>query len=226
MSGDGNELRTMFWENVPREYMHRMLRRVVSSYPESVIACRSLLHLQPSELENTVWSIRRALIEGAMREEAKDLAGVETEIVWGKNSSPPHPWNHTLVKCGRVWFTQCKVDHWDETVRPSFAREFYALRNKAKFLFPEMAPPDVPNNNPLYAIFVHGQENKRLDRPGFAFLRFPKPSLEDWYEEKIDLFKEFSDAVAHLRPASQELAPPEDIGDIDTPQLRMDGEAE
>ena len=230
----GNELRTIFWEFMPRDYMRRLLRVVADAYSRAEYACISHLELDGPEADNTRWSVRRAFVEGGMRQLATQFPTVHAEVIRGRDCPAPNPWNHTLISCGRVLLTQCTVMHPDDIVRPSISREIYSLPNAQKLLFPELQPrrSKKVGDSPLYGILVHGREVGTSAKLGFAFVRFPQPGAAEWYSERINLFSEFADSVAHLQrnadPSNEvvKLLPEESVDAPKDPAIHEQGQVE
>lgn len=215
----------MFWEHMPRGYVRALLQLLVSAYTEAIVHCKEVLAFQDTEADNVAWAIRRGKIEGGMRRLALEHPGMTAEVMLGRNSMVPNPWNHSLIKCGRVWITQCSLQHKDEA-KHSFSREFYSLRNQQKYLFSDMEPPAAPNDSPLYAIIGHGRDLASPGKLGFAYVKFPMPGMAQYYLEEIDLLSEFVDIGSLLRNPLTSLPPSENIGEPPTPELREDGQVE
>jgi hypothetical protein len=149
---------------------------------------------------------------------------VSAEVVLGRQSSPPHPWNHNRIECGGVFLTQCPVTHPDDTPEVSCARDGYSKSNDARFLFPEMENGRVKHQGMLYAILIHGKSCDRVSEIGFCQIRFPRPGTQSWYPDRIDLLAELA---ADLRQLPQEnIAPVENVGELPEPELREERESE
>ena len=217
MTIHGNELRTMFWEAVPREYMRRSVKVLADCYARAAMFCTTVLEMEDSEADNTRWSIRRGLIEGGLRKII--IPPMRAEVVWGRDSAMPQPWNHTAIIAGNVRMTQLSAQAYDQSPRQSHSREMYALKNQQRFLFPEVEPEEQVNTNPLYSILLHGRDRRMPGQVGFAYVRFPKPGAQEWYAETIDLLAEFSQ-IALTDSGRIDLAPEEPIADPQDPEIR------
>jgi len=196
--------------------MRRVEPLLRSSFAQAEKKCREM-DLENSEINNTRPWVRRGLIECGLRRII--VPPMTAEVVYGREAASPHPWNHTLITAGSVLMTQCPVQHYDDVVRPSIQREIYALPNKQKFLFGDQ-PPEKPNTNPLYSILTYGPE-PGTNELGFAFMRFPKTGLQEWYSEKINVLsldREFGHRDG-------DVAPEEQIRDPQDPDIREQGES-
>jgi hypothetical protein len=180
-----------FWAGVPRPFLERVLRSVFDNY---VLADEFCGEFDKPERINTRPFIRRALVERSVRDIARQFPGqITAEAVRHEDKGF---WFHTRVVCnGDVALTQNTVPNPDILVRNSCFRNCYAGPNNQQYLFPEMAPDDLPNDSLLYGILLHGRSPESAVTPGFAQIRFPKRRLSGYYQERINLFMEFPEVV-------------------------------
>jgi hypothetical protein len=178
-----------FWAAVPRPFLERFLRSVFDCYKTTEEFCQEF---DKPERENLRPFLRREHIEGSFRRIANQFPeNVRADAVRFDGF-----WYHTRVICNDdVAITQNSVRDPGVIVPNSWFRSGYSQPYNQRYLFPEMTPDKVPSESLLYGILLHGRsiENPRI--PGFAQVRFPMPNLTGYYEEKIDLFGEFSEVV-------------------------------
>jgi hypothetical protein len=179
----------MFWEHVPRAFMESLLRCVFDVYITADDHCGT--HFETEEGADIQPFVRRALLEGAIRDVAKGFPSVNAKAVLNATGN----WHHTRIICGLVAFTQNALGDPEDVVRPSLFRSMYAARDNQTYLIPELKPAESPPDSLLYGILVHGKSEMSRLFPGFADIVFPKPDLESYYDGRIELFKEFPDVV-------------------------------
>jgi hypothetical protein len=180
-----------FWAGVPRAFMERVLRSLFDNYKLADEACQEF---EGPERENSRPFWRRALIEGSLRAIAAQFP--EQVAADAARHEDKGFWYHTLVICKNdVALTQNTVPDPDTVVRNSCFRCGYASENNQLWLFPYLAPEQMPSDALLYGIIVHGRSANSPGLPGFAQVRFPRPNLAGYYEETVDLFAEFPEVV-------------------------------
>lgn len=206
-------LTDLFWDSVPRAYLARLLRGMVSLYPQShddVFSRRDFpwaVNLLPFE--------RRADVQQLMLDVAEFFAG-EVNGVATRGETQTNWWYYARVISGSVILTSSSAPHPDHPVRFSEARYQYSRHTyKQRSLFDEdnggieIAGPDDCN---LYGIMLHGH-NGHYNDLGFATIRFPTPDLKGYYAEQIDLFKEFPDIAGGTGDGTRQTPPRSDDSD-------------
>jgi len=196
---------SMFWEAFPRDFMRQVLMCLRDAYPIASYQAYSG-HEQP-EADNLRPFLRRAYIEENLRHIARPFSATVTATAKRGNSNW---WNHTLVECGSVSFTESTVFQPDQIVRWSRDRDQYSADNRQKLLFDERVEPSEKS---LYGILLHGREGMDRAKLGFAVVRFPLPKVAGYYESRIDLLKEFPGIVDDMAKPQSESDPTEQIGD-------------
>lgn len=215
MTQSSSDLVGFFWNHVPRQYLERVLRALFDCYEAADERCQT--DFARSEAVNLRPFYRRALIEGQLREIATSFSQIEATA----RRSPAGPWYHSLVICGQVAMTQNAVGCPDEIVRSSLFRQMYAGRDNQRYLFPELAPAELPSVPMLYGILIHGQFDQSPIFPGFAVIRFPAPDLQNYLPGRIDLFQEFPEVVRSRTEGLFENQGIEQIAEPE-PELRFD----
>ena len=122
-----------------------------------------------------------------------------------------------------VALTQNTVPDPETVVRNSWFRNLYAGPHNQLYLFPELAPEQLPSDCLLYGILLHGRSKESALFPGFAQIRFPTAKLRAYYQAKIDLFEEFPEVVqektvglASRPPDEEPEVEPELLDDFDS----------
>lgn len=180
-----------FWASVPRPFMERFLRSLFDNYLLADHACQDF---DNAERRNLRPFYRRALIKRSIRGIAEQFP--EHVVAEAVRYEDKGFWFHTRVICnGDVALTQNTVPYPHFVVRNSYFRDCYASPSNQLYLFPDLAPEQLPSDSLLYGIIVHGKSAESPLFPGFAQVRFPKPGLAGYHLASIDLFDEFSEVV-------------------------------
>ncbi len=108
---------------------------------------------------------------------------------------------YTLLSSGHVFLTANAVKHPNELVRYAMYRETYAIASA-----PNLFGPPPEEGRILYAILLHGPEQKDKMRPEFVHIVFPNRDCSE-YVGRIDLLARFADLVKELRKTEEESVP-------------------
>lgn len=191
-----------FWTSVPRPFMERILRSLFDNY---ILADKKCRDFEKEEKANVLPFYRRGLIEQSIRAVAVQFP----KQVVAKAVKYEGYWYHSLVICNDdVALTENALPNPDAVVRNSCFRYDYAKRDNQLYLFSDMAPEQPPSDSLLYGIIVHGRSRENPLLPGFAQVRFPKPKLDGYYRERVDLFAEFPEVVKEMTKAAMGLPAP------------------
>jgi hypothetical protein len=200
----------LFWEHVPRPFMERVIRGIFDAYLHADERCQDF---EPSERTNLRPFYRRALVEKYLR----GIAAQFSDQITAKAARHEEKgfWYHTRIICNSaVAITQNTVPDPETVVRSSWFRNRYAGPHNQLYLFPELAPEQLPSDALLYGILLHGRSSESAMFPGFAQVRFPTANVRSYYQAKIDLFEEFPEIVeektiglASLPPEEPEIEP-------------------
>lgn len=138
---------------------------------------------------------RKVMVDRLLRDAAL-LAGMVSKPQLNKNNSSPH----TVVIHGSIILTPHHVDNPHELVRPADYRTSY-FRNPTHQLWLVGMDDDLGEDaeapsidDPRYAFLIHGTApNPRF--PAFADIVFPVKDCEGYHQDRIQLFRMFSDLV-------------------------------
>ena len=132
-------------------------------------------------------------------------------------------WYYTKVVCGSVILTSNSAPHPDHVLRYSEARNQYSRHtHRQRELFEKNDAKAAEDNDcNLFGILLHGSGPSKAEL-AFAVVRFPLANLGGYYQEQIDLFREFPDIAGGFSPT----APTgDDYGDGDIELREQDGKA-
>jgi hypothetical protein len=192
----GADLERLFYRNLPREFVRKVLQNVYLAHQVAWDECYS--RFAPTEAKNLLGYERRGKLEGYLRDAAALFDGLEARVVRAEGSN----WNHTEVWGGPVVLTENSVQTPCALVQKVEFRRTLAKSNQTSLL-PE---PTIPDDAPLYALLLHSRwrsldpdEQKKYGYlPGSAYIAFPARDL-DYYLHAINLVSEFPDVVeAHM----------------------------
>lgn len=194
----GNDLMDLFRRHVPADAERKLIRGVFSAHREAGRICSD--EFEPTEAQNIIGYVRRGKVEGALREVAAVVSGIDAVVLKGEGG-----WNHTEWRAGPVVLTASAVPGPCALVEPAGFRTTLAEDNQM-LLFPDPAQV-LPDDAPLYAILLHsrfvGVEGTGYQRyrnlPGSIYIAFPTPSLNG-YAHAINLLDEHPDVLDSLLP--------------------------
>jgi hypothetical protein len=196
-------LTDLFWKNVPRAYLAKLMQGMVDLYPESHDECfrrrdfHWAVNLLPFE--------RRADVQQLMLDVGEFFADAVSAVAT-RGETATNWWYYARVICGSVILTSSSAPHPDHVVRFSEARHQYSRHTHyQRKLFGEDDETDIacPEYCNLFGILLHGHSDRRNEL-GFAAIRFPLPDLSGYHAERIDLFKEFPDIASGEHPSPQQ----------------------
>lgn len=211
----------MFWEGMPRGYM----RAVTMGLPDAFRHAYddTFARREPPEAINLIPFERRANIQELLRSAAEFHDGqVLCEAIQGEDGSPNNWWYYSKTTAGRVIMTSVSAKHPNELVRASESRLQYSANTyRQRFLWKEGEPVRVKNWS-VYALLLVGHEPRNSRELAFAVVRFPLPDYRGYYEQSIDLMREFRDG---LGGAAQLSTDPHGGSDGDIELLEQDEKA-
>lgn len=190
------ELEQALFNHLPEAYFRRVTQAVFLAHRVSAESCAA--EYARTEAENVRPFVKRAKLEGYLRDIADQFPDVSASVVKADGSN----WNHTEVRAGRVILTASSVSVPCALVDRAEFRLTLA-RDAQGTLFPDerLAP-----SSPLYVLLLHSKsrwetEDESRDfghLPGSAYVAFPSADLSQYIHE-VDLFARFPDVVdAHL----------------------------
>jgi len=197
MAMSTEDLQAMIRQDLSDAFLRRALRAVFAAHKDSHDL--ALASYQPTEANNVMGFMRRASLEGYLRDAALMSDGIDVETVHGPDSN----WNHIEVRSGSLVLTECSVPYPCQMADRSNFRDTLAEGNQPGFWEEPSAAGEV------LVLLVHSKYRastlddlqKNGHMPGSAYLACPSPNFKSYLCE-INLFDLFPDLVASLIPNS------------------------
>jgi hypothetical protein len=191
------ELEALTFEHLPEDYVRRAVRAVFAAH--KIASDEARKGFDEPEAENVRPFIRRAKLEGYLRDAAELVEGVEAKAVRAEGSF----WNHTEVRAGLVILTESTVQSPCALVEKAEFRETLARNAQLQF----WNDADGVEGKHLYVLLLHSRY-QTLDRddmlqnghlPGSLYLAYPARDLES-YVHSINLLDRYREIVRENVP--------------------------
>ncbi len=163
------------------------------AYADAIEACKKF----PKEEAHDLLGFQRWV---ELRAQIRGLGGRFREIETYSEPNGPAPSYHIVINSEKIILTVSSVISPGIMPRPASYRMEYAIQNQYELFKPLQQNPKV------YALLIHGTNQKDRSKPAFIQVRFPDKNFVS-YVHKIDLFSRFDALVKNLSGLSEEKHP-------------------
>jgi hypothetical protein len=173
MQSEESPYRLMFFEAFSDAFLRDAMQCVRLSYEQTG---QDLIQWPWPQRKDLRPYLRRANIEANLHSLAQRYENIEASV------SPNDAGNcsHLRLRSGAVFLTESKVESPSAVVRPAGFRKRYSRFHQLS-MFPEDNEV-VPQDDDLYAVLLHGPDDRDQDVLGFLSVGFPTPEFDGYWD--------------------------------------------